>query len=91
MGTPCASERDYFMLRAPVYPDFIAWREADVLIAGFLLHDGLMAASEPTPADHIHAVPKPPLPPGTKNRPPICPRVADSLFTSAAQRLKIQH
>jgi outer membrane protein, heavy metal efflux system len=53
------SERNYFMLRVVYVRNLTAWREAEVLIVGFLLHDGLMPATEPAPAGHINAVPKP--------------------------------
>jgi outer membrane protein TolC len=53
------SEREYFSLRAEYVRNLIAWREAEVLILGFLLHNGLMPATEPAPAGHINAVPKP--------------------------------
>lgn len=52
-------QQDYFMLRAEYIRNLIAWREAEISIAGFLLHDGLMAPSAPPPPGHINAVPKP--------------------------------
>lgn len=53
------AEREYFQLRANYVANLIALKESEVLIAGYLLHDGLMAPAGPTPPGHIDAVPKP--------------------------------
>ena len=53
------TQQEYFTVRAEYVRNLIAWREAEVLIVGFLLHNGLEAPSAPPPAGHINAVPKP--------------------------------
>lgn len=57
--TVLVSEREYFQRREEYINNLIAWREAEVLIAGYLLHGGLEAPMEVTPPGHIDAVPKP--------------------------------
>ena len=53
------TQKDYFALRAEYVRNLMAWRESEVLIAGFLLHGGLMSPAAPPPPGHINAVPKP--------------------------------
>jgi outer membrane protein, heavy metal efflux system len=53
------TQAEYYSLRAEYIRHLIAWRESEVLVAGFLLHGGLMAPSAPLPPGHINAVPKP--------------------------------
>jgi outer membrane protein TolC len=53
------TQSDYFALRTEYIRSLIAWRESEVLVAGFLLHGGLMAPTAPPPPGHINAVPKP--------------------------------
>jgi len=53
------TQKDYFALRAEYVRNLMDWREAEVLITGFLLHGGLMAPAAPPPPGHINAVPKP--------------------------------
>lgn len=52
------SQQYYYMMKAEYIRNLIDWREAEVLIEGFLLHGGLDAPST-MPAGHINAVPKP--------------------------------
>lgn len=54
-----ATQHEYFSLRAEYVRHLIAWREAEVLLTGYLLHDGLMAPTGTGPAGHINSVPKP--------------------------------
>jgi outer membrane protein, heavy metal efflux system len=53
------TQAEYYSLRAESIRHLIAWRESEVLVAGFLLHGGLMAPSAPDPPGHIDSVPKP--------------------------------
>jgi len=53
------TQADYFSLRAEYVRHLISWRQSEVLVAGFLLHGGLMAPSAPPPPGHINSVPKP--------------------------------
>lgn len=39
--------------------NLIAWRESEVLVTGYLLHNGLEVPPQPMPAGHINSVPKP--------------------------------
>jgi outer membrane protein, heavy metal efflux system len=57
--TVLEAEREYFQRREEYINNLIAWREAEVLIAGYLLHGGLEAPMDATPPAHIDAVPKP--------------------------------
>ena len=54
-----AAERNYFLARLTYVQNLIQWREAEVLISGYLLHGGLQAPMDITPPAHIDAVPKP--------------------------------
>lgn len=53
------TQQDYFMVQAEYARQLIAWREAEVMIVGFLLHDGLRPPTDASPPGHINAVPKP--------------------------------
>lgn len=53
------AQRDYFDSRLTQIDNLVRARTREVLIYGFLLHDGLMAAPGATPPGHIDAVPKP--------------------------------
>jgi len=53
------AEEEYFSLRTEYITNLIAWRESEVRIVGYLLHDGLHAPSDPAPPGHIDSVPKP--------------------------------
>jgi outer membrane protein TolC len=53
------AQRDYFDARLTQVDNLLEARVHEVLIYGFLLHDGLMAAKGITPPGHIDAVPKP--------------------------------
>ena len=53
------AQREYFDLRHEYVERLTAWRENEVLLAGFLLHGGLDAPMNPTPPGHIDAVPQP--------------------------------
>ena len=53
------SQKQYYWARKEYISNLIAWREAEILIMGFLLHNGLDAAPEPLPPGHIDSVPKP--------------------------------
>ena len=53
------AEETYFQLRVQYIQNLMAWREAEVLILGYLLHGGLQAPTEPMPPGHIDAVPRP--------------------------------
>ena len=53
------TQEDYFTIRVEYVRNLIEWREAEALIAGFLLKGGLMAPTAPPPPGHINAVPKP--------------------------------
>lgn len=54
-----AAEQAYFEARLTYVQNLILWRESEVLIAGYLLHNGLDAPMSVTPPGHIDAVPKP--------------------------------
>ena len=51
------AQRLYFMNRAAYITHLAAWREAEVLIVGFLLHGGLMPAMMPTPPTMVSMPP----------------------------------
>ncbi|MEQ9379292.1 MAG: TolC family protein, partial [Pirellulales bacterium] len=53
------TQEEYFMLRAEYVKNLMAWRESEVMIAGFLLHGGLTAPTAPPPPGHIDTIPKP--------------------------------
>lgn len=53
------AEREYQRLRLQYFTQLIEWREAEVLINGLLLHDGLRAAPDPIPPAHIDVNPQP--------------------------------
>lgn len=53
------AQQDYAEMRLAQISYEEQLRRSEVLINGFLLHDGLRAAEGPTPAGHIDAVPKP--------------------------------
>ena len=53
------TQAEYYSLRAEYVRHLIAWRESEVLVAGFLLHGGLMAPAATPPPGHIDSVPKP--------------------------------
>ncbi|MCA9212808.1 MAG: thymidylate synthase, partial [Planctomycetales bacterium] len=53
------AQRDYSEMRVAQITFEEQLRRNEVLIHGFLLHDGLRAADGPTPPGHIDAVPKP--------------------------------
>ncbi|MAT70642.1 MAG: transporter [Planctomycetaceae bacterium] len=53
------AQRDYFDARLMQVENLLDARQQEVLIHGFLLHDGLMAAPGIAPPGHINAVPKP--------------------------------
>lgn len=53
------SQREYFDARLTQVDNLLRARTREVLIYGYLLHDGLMAAPGSTPPGHIDAVPKP--------------------------------
>ena len=46
------AQRMYFMNRAAYITHLMAWRQAEVLIVGFLLHGGLMPATMPPMPAH---------------------------------------
>jgi outer membrane protein TolC len=50
---------EYTMRRIEQVQNLQQLRAAEILIDGYLLHDGLEAAPNPTPPGHIDAVPKP--------------------------------
>lgn len=52
-------QHDYFDAQLMQVDNLLAAREHEVLIYGYLLHDGLMAAPGIAPPGHINAVPKP--------------------------------
>jgi outer membrane protein, heavy metal efflux system len=54
-----SAQHDYFDARLAHVGYLEQVRTNEVLIDGFLLHDGLMAAESPMPPGHIEAVPKP--------------------------------
>ena len=59
-------QRKYYMNRATYVTHLMAWREAEVLIIGFLLHGGLMPAPPPpmpSMGPNIMPMPHPPTPP----------------------------
>lgn len=53
------AQQDYSEMRLAQINYDEQLRRSEVLIQGFLLHDGLRAAGGPTPPGHIDAVPKP--------------------------------
>lgn len=53
------AQREYFDSRLTQIDNLLRARTREVLIYGYLLHDGLMAAPGSTPPGHIDAVPKP--------------------------------
>lgn len=53
------AQHDYFDSRLTQIDNLLEARTQEVLIYGYLLHDGLMAAPGVTPPGHIDAVPKP--------------------------------
>jgi outer membrane protein TolC len=53
------AQQDYANARLTQIQNLESVRTNEVLIRGFLLHGGLMAAPGPTPPGHIDAVPKP--------------------------------
>jgi outer membrane protein TolC len=53
------AQRDYFDAQQDYIHAMEMYRVNEVLILGFLLHNGLEAAPGPTPPGHIDAVPKP--------------------------------
>ena len=53
------AQQDYFDARLTQVDNLLHARTQEVLIYGYLLHDGLMAAPGATPPGHIDAVPKP--------------------------------
>jgi outer membrane protein TolC len=54
-----AGEHKYQDARAVYVHNLIEWREAEVLIRGYLLHGGLLPAPSSTPPGHIDATPRP--------------------------------
>ena len=54
-----SAQHDYFDARLTQVDNRVEARTQEVLIYGYLLHDGLMAAPGATPPGHIDAVPKP--------------------------------
>ncbi len=56
-GDVLLAQRKYYMARASYVTFLATWREAEVLIVGFLLHGGLMPAMMPTPPTMV------PMPP----------------------------
>jgi outer membrane protein, heavy metal efflux system len=53
------AEETYFQARVQYIQNLMAWREAEVLLLGYLLHGGLQAPTQPVPPGHIDAVPRP--------------------------------
>jgi len=53
------AQSEYFRARQQYIRQLELYRVNEVLIHGFLLHDGLEAAPNPTPQGHIDSVPKP--------------------------------
>lgn len=53
------AEAQYFQLREEYVVNVIDWRSNEVLITGYLLHNGLQAPTGPEPPGHISATPKP--------------------------------
>lgn len=53
------AQHDYFDARLTQVDNLLHARTQEVLIYGYLLHDGLVAAPSITPPGHIDAVPKP--------------------------------
>lgn len=53
------SQLKYFQMKAQYIDHLVAWRSNETLIAGYLLHGGLMPPTGPEPPGHISAVPKP--------------------------------
>ena len=53
------AQQEYFDVRLTQIQQLEEARANEVLVRGFLLHGGLMAAEGPTPPGHIDAVPKP--------------------------------
>lgn len=54
-----SAQHDYFDARLEQIDNLLHVRTQEILIHGFLLHDGLMAAPGMAPPGHIDAVPKP--------------------------------
>ena len=54
-----AAQTAYFTLRAQYVQHLIQLRESEVLITGYLLHNGLMVPERPTPPEHIDVSPQP--------------------------------
>ncbi len=57
--TVLSAQKDYADARLALVSQLEQIRTNDVLIRGYLLHGGLMAAPGPTPPGHIDSVPKP--------------------------------
>jgi outer membrane protein TolC len=57
--TVLSAQKDYADARLALVTQLEQTRTTEVLIQGYLLHGGLMAASGPTPTGHIDSVPKP--------------------------------
>src|SRR5690606_30400006 len=53
------TQQAYFDLQQQFVDQLILLRWNEVLIDGYLLHDGLMAAPDPVPPEHIDANPQP--------------------------------
>ncbi len=53
------AQHDFFDARLTQVDNLLHARTQEVLVYGYLLHDGLMAAPGSTPPGHIDAVPKP--------------------------------
>lgn len=53
------AEQAYFQARLTFVENLILWRESEVLISGYLLHNGLDAPLDVAPPAHIDSVPKP--------------------------------
>ena len=53
------AQHDFFDARLTQVDNLLHSRTQEVLLYGYLLHDGLMAAPGITPPGHIDAVPKP--------------------------------
>ena len=53
------AQHDLFHARVTLTERLVELRTNEVMLDGFLLHDGLMAAPSPTPPGHIDSVPKP--------------------------------
>ena len=53
------AQREYIDLRHRYVEHLVAWRENEVLLAGFRLHGGPDAPMNPNPPGHLDAVPQP--------------------------------